>query len=105
MIGGGLAGGLVLAFYIAGLTVMVLAALSTLALRRVYPRLHFLTPMTSLGAPLIAVALGIQNGWGLTTGEILLIIGVLALTGPVLEAATGRVKAQTDGLLSKDSPE
>jgi len=105
MIGGGLAGGLVLAFYVAGLTVIVVAALCALTLRRVYPRLHFLTPMTSIGAPLIAVALGIQNGWGLATGQILLIIGLLAVTGPVLESATGRVAAQSDGLISKDSPE
>lgn len=105
MIGHGLAGGLVLACYVAGLAVVVLAALGALVLRRVYPRLHFLTPMTSVGTPLIAIALGIQNGWGLTTGEILLIAGLLALTGPVLADATGRLAAQQDGLIQQDSPE
>jgi multicomponent Na+:H+ antiporter subunit G len=100
----GVAGDLVLAFYVAGLAVVVLAALGSLTLRRLYPRLHFLTPMTSVGAPLIAIALGIQNGWGLTTGQILLIAGLLAGTGPVLADATGRLAAQRDGLIQEEPP-
>jgi multicomponent Na+:H+ antiporter subunit G len=103
--GKGAAGDAVLALYVAGLAVMVASALGALVLRRVYSRLHFLTPMTSVGAPLIGLALAIQNGWGLTMGQIVLIAGLLAVTGPVLQAATGRVTAQIDGLISKDSPE
>lgn len=101
----GAAGDLVVVLYVAGLVIIVAAALGALTLRGVYPRLHFLTPMTSLGAPLICAALGIQNGWGLTTGEIILIVALLAVTGPVLESATGRLAAQTDGLITRESPE
>lgn len=94
-----------LACYIAGLTVVVLAPLSALTFRRFFSRLHFITPITSVGAPLIVAALGIQNGWGLTTGLEILIVGTLAVTGPVLEAATGRLAAQREGLIGRGSPQ
>jgi multicomponent Na+:H+ antiporter subunit G len=84
---------------------VVLSCLSALTLRRVYNRLHFLTPATSLGAPLIGLAVAVYNGWGLTTAEVLFIVFLLAVTGPVLEAATGRVAAQREGLLKRESPE
>jgi multicomponent Na+:H+ antiporter subunit B len=93
---------LVLVLYMAGVAVMVAAALGALVPRRIYGRLHFLTPMTSLGAPLIGLALAIQNGWGLVTGEILLIVALQAVTGPVLATAAGRVSAQAEGLVSKE---
>jgi monovalent cation/proton antiporter MnhG/PhaG subunit len=96
---------LMLALYAAGLAVVVLAPLAALRVRHVYNRLHFVTPMTSLGAPLIGLALAIQNGWGLTTAQELLIVGVLAVTGPVLAAATGRLAAQRDGLIKRESPQ
>ena len=101
----GAAGDLVLALYVAGLAVVVLSSLGAVAMRRIYGQLHLLSPMTSLGAPLIGLALAIQNGWGLTTGEIVLIAALLAVTGPVLAAATGRLAAQRGGLLEKESPE
>jgi multisubunit Na+/H+ antiporter MnhG subunit len=95
---------LMLALYAAGLAVVVLAPLTALRARHVYNRLHFVAPMTSLGAPLIGVALAIQNGWGLTTAQELFITGLLAVTGPVLAAATGRMAAQRDGLIKRGSP-
>ena len=101
----GAAGDLVLVLYAAGLAIVVLSSFGALAMRRIYGRLHLLAPMTSLGAPLIGLALAIQNGWGLTAGEDLLIVALLAVTGPVLTSATGRLAAQRDGLLQQESPE
>ncbi len=97
--------GVMLATYAAGLAVVVLAALGALTFRRLFSRLHLVTPMTSAGAPLIMIALGIQNGWGLTTGLDLLVVGLLALTGPVLAAATGRLAAQHERVISRESPQ
>jgi multicomponent Na+:H+ antiporter subunit G len=94
----------VLALLWAGIAVVVLSCLGALTLRRVYNRLHYLTPATSLGAPLIGLALAIENGWGLTMAEDLFIVFLLALTGPVLEAATGRMAAQREGLIEPESP-
>ncbi|WP_241741075.1 monovalent cation/H(+) antiporter subunit G [Streptomyces sp. L2] len=88
----------------AGTVVVVASALAALAMRHVYNRLHFLTPATSLGAPLIAVALVLENGWGLTAGLDILIVALLALSAPVLEAATARVVAQRTGLVDEESP-
>ncbi|KRV50903.1 hypothetical protein AQ490_13215 [Wenjunlia vitaminophila] len=82
----------------AGTGVVVLSALAALTMREVYGRLHFLTPVTSLGAPLIGVALAVENGWGLTAALDLLTAGLLTVTGPALAAATGRVAAHHDGL-------
>ena len=94
-----------LALLSAGIAVVVLSCLSALALRRVYNRLHFLTPATSIGAPLIGIAAAIGDGPGLTTAGILFIVLLLAVTGPVLEAATGRMAAQREGLTRQESPQ
>lgn len=99
----GHAASLVLAWV--GIAVTVLACLGALTTRRVYVRLHFLSPVTSIGAPLIGLALAVENGWGLTTAQDLFIVFVLALTGPVLEAATGRMAAQREGLIDEESPQ
>lgn len=88
-----------------GLLVTVAAALGALVMRSTYNRMHFLTPVNSLGAPLIGLALAVQNGWSPTTAEILFTVFLLALSGPVLEAATGRLATQREDLIPTDSPE
>jgi multisubunit Na+/H+ antiporter MnhG subunit len=88
-----------------GVTVVVLSALSTSLLPSLFPRLHLLTPVTSLGGPLVGAGLAVVNGWTLTTATVLLTVALLALTGPVLGAATGRVAAQQEGLLDEGEPE
>jgi multisubunit Na+/H+ antiporter MnhG subunit len=96
---------LALALLAAGAGVVVMSSLEGATSRSPYARLHFLTPITSLGGPLVGLSLAIANGWGLTTGFILLIVALLALTGPVLEAATGRVAAERKGEVRPESPE
>jgi multicomponent Na+:H+ antiporter subunit G len=88
----------------AGVAITVLSCLGALTFRRVYLRLHYLTPMTSIGAPLVGLALAVQNGWGLTMAQIVFIVFVLAVTGPVIEATTGRVSAQRENLIKEESP-
>jgi multicomponent Na+:H+ antiporter subunit G len=97
--------GLMLACLIAGLAVTVASCLLALRLRTGYGRLHAITPVTSVGSPLVFVALGLHNGWGLTTGLEILIAGLLAVTGPALEVATGRLLAQQEGRLSAEPTE
>jgi multicomponent Na+:H+ antiporter subunit G len=87
-----------------GVAVIVASALGALGFRQVHNRLHFITPMTSLGAPLVGLALAIENGWGETTAEILFTVFLLAVAGPVLEAATGRLHAQRQGWVPPRSP-
>ncbi|MDT7568875.1 MAG: multicomponent Na+:H+ antiporter subunit [Pseudonocardiales bacterium] len=75
----------------AGVLVAVASSVAALLVRSLYDRLHFLTPVTSLAGPLVGASLAIENGWGTTTGQILFVVLLLAVTGPVLGAATGRL--------------
>ena len=70
-----------------------------------YNRLHFVTPITSVAGPLVAVGLCIQSGWGITAGTIILIVGLLFVGAPVTSAATGRMMAQADGTVDSEAPE
>lgn len=95
-----------LAIVALGCAVTVAACLGAL-LRRSdpYDRVHFVTPITSVGCPLVAIGLSVEQGWGLTTGSLLLIAGLLFLSGPVLGAATGRLIGQIDGRVPPSQPE
>lgn len=83
----------------AGSLVVVASSIGALVVKDFYRRLHWLTPVTSVGGPLIGLALAVANGWGLTTAIALVTVALLALTGPVLTAAVGRVAAQHDGIV------
>lgn len=88
-----------------GTAVIVVAALGSLLMHSLYARLHFLTPITTVGAPLIGIGLAVDSHSGLAAGEYLLIVAVMAVSGPALEAATGRVTAQREGRVEQDSPQ
>jgi len=88
-----------------GVLVCVVASIGALVARDLLDRLHFLAPVTSLCVPLIGLGLAVDTGWHLTTMEILLTVGVVAGTGPVLAAATGRAAAEQRGLIPAESPE
>jgi multisubunit Na+/H+ antiporter MnhG subunit len=80
-----------------GVGVVVASALGMLlSARNPMGRLHFLAPVTSVGGPLIGVGLAVANGWNLTTATVLLTVAVLALTGPVLGAAIGRLTLRSE---------
>jgi len=89
----------------AGVVVTVLSCLGAVRPRRVYVRLHYVAPATSIGAPLTGLALAITNGWSLTTAEDIFIVFLLAITGPVLASSAARVAAQREGLIQEDSPQ
>lgn len=52
--------------------------------------------MTSLGGPLIGLAVAIDDGWSPSGVLALLITLLLAATGPVVQAATARAIALRD---------
>ena len=86
---------------------VTVAACAGAALRRsdVFDRMHFVTPVTSVGCPLVAVGLSVEQGWGLTTASLLLVAGLLFIAGPILEAATGRLIGQMEGQVPPSTPE
>jgi multicomponent Na+:H+ antiporter subunit G len=70
-----------------------------------FDRLHFVTPITSVAGPLVAVGLCLQTGWGITAGTIILVVGLLFVAGPITTAATGRLMAQVDGKVDSEAPQ
>ena len=94
-----------LALVVVGTVVIVAAALGSIAVRGdVFTRLHFLTPVTSLGGPLVAVGLCIESGQPWVVAELLLITLLLFVSGPVLEASTARAAAQDRGIETEEQP-
>jgi multicomponent Na+:H+ antiporter subunit G len=81
----------------AGVLVVVGSALRALVTRDALARLHLVTPVTSVGGPLLGLGLAITNGWTLATAQILFTVFLLALTGPVLGSATGRLAERAQG--------
>jgi hypothetical protein len=86
---------------------LTVACCAGAALARTGPlgRLHFVTPITSLGCPLVAVGLTVEQGWGLTAASYLLVSAMLFFSGPVLTAAVGRLLGQEAGLVPPSDPE
>lgn len=89
----------------AGVLVVVAAACATVVAPGAFARLHLLTVVTSLGAPLTGLGVAALDGVGLAGGLTLVIVFVLALTGPVLGSAIGRAAAQREGRIRRDAPE
>jgi multicomponent Na+:H+ antiporter subunit G len=94
-----------LALLAAGLAVTVGASIAAVTARQAITRLHFVTPITSIGFPLIGLAIAVANGPGLSTAEVLFIVFLVAVSGPVLETAIGRVIAQREGVVADEGPE
>lgn len=88
----------------AGVLVAVASAIGALVVRDVLDRLHFLSPVTSLAAPLVGIAMAVENGWSLATAGILFTVFLLALSGPVLGSATGRLVAQRQDRSPREDP-
>jgi multicomponent Na+:H+ antiporter subunit G len=87
-----------------GTLLAVLACVAMLRSRSVYRRLHYLTILTSVAGPLIGAGAIVTDGPGLAGASVLLVVVVLAVTGPVLSAAIGRLNAQRDGIIRRETP-
>lgn len=88
----------------AGTGIAVLAALAALRPRSVYARLHYPTIVSSVAGPLLGVATLLSQGPGLTFATVAVTLLLLAVSGPVLGAAIGRLNAQHDGRIDVRSP-
>lgn len=95
-----------LALVTLGTVVIIASALGALrSTDDALARVHFLSPLSSLGVPLVGAGICVAQGWGIADGEILLVVFLFFFTGPAMSAATGRLIAQQDGLLSTEGPE
>src|ERR1700743_647531 len=94
-----------LSFVGLGVAVVVISVLGALVMGTdSLNRLHFVTPITSVAGPVIAIGLCIQTGWGITAGTIILVAGLLFVAGPVTAAATGRLMAPAPAQSGSGAP-
>ena len=91
--------------FLAGVILVVLSALLPLRMRRPGDRLHLLAPMTTLGAPLVAIGLSLHLGWVPASAEVCVTCLLLAITGPVISTSAARVAAIREGTLPEEEPE
>ncbi len=87
-----------------GVAVVFAATATILRARRVLTRLHLLSLVTTIGAPLIGAGLIVVNGATLGSGAILATVALLAVTGPILQSAIARLEARRRGATDEDLP-
>lgn len=92
-------------FVVVGAVVAIVASVGALLAREPLDRLHFVTPVTSLATPIVALGLALREGVTLAAALIGVTALVVALTGPVLSAAVGRVLARDDQLVTTEEPQ
>ncbi|MBY8882750.1 monovalent cation/H(+) antiporter subunit G [Actinacidiphila acidipaludis] len=80
----------VLALLFGGLAMLLLSAVALLVLPGPYQRLHALAPATSLGLPLLCLALAVDTGPGRSAVKFLVIAALAAASSPVVGIAIGR---------------
>lgn len=79
-----------------GILVVIACAIRAATARDDLVRLHMLAPVTALGVPLLGLGVAIDTGWTWTTGTVVLVVVLLAVTGPPLTGAIARVIAANE---------
>jgi multisubunit Na+/H+ antiporter MnhG subunit len=81
-----------------GLAVVIALASSAgvLVMRGAYDKLHFVTPAALVAPVLVALAVLVHAGFSATTGETLLALLFMVITGPFLSHATIRAARVRD---------
>ena len=87
-----------------GSTVIAVSMLAALMSSTVYDRLHFLTVVTTAATPLIGLGIAIDDGWSAADGVVVAIVVIVAVTGPVVGAATARTTAEREHLINEEEP-
>jgi multicomponent Na+:H+ antiporter subunit G len=87
------------------LLIIVLAMVGAVTFRTTFGKLHFVTPVTTVGAPLFCAALVLDSTWSIATGLEILITALVMVSGPILEAAIGRAAAQQRQVLEPEGPQ
>ncbi|MYW94186.1 monovalent cation/H(+) antiporter subunit G [Amycolatopsis rubida] len=88
----------------AGVFAVLVSAVGMLRAKDLLARLHLLSPVTTLGAPLIGAGLVLVNGAHLGSGAIVVTVVLLVVTGPILQTATARLEARRRGDIDEDLP-
>jgi multicomponent Na+:H+ antiporter subunit G len=86
----------------AGVGVAAASGVALVVLRTRTDRIHALTPLTSIAAPLVTLAVAVDLGWQRTTVKVLLIGLLTVVGGAVLASATGQSVREADDVTSSE---
>jgi multisubunit Na+/H+ antiporter MnhG subunit len=70
--------------------VVLISAAGVLLMRDAYQKVHYVTPISVVAPVLIALAVGVQSGWTISTGQSWLVVAVMVIASPFLAHATVR---------------
>jgi multicomponent Na+:H+ antiporter subunit G len=87
------------------LLVVALSVFGVIVMRRTLAKVHYVTPITSVAGPLFGAALVVDTGWSITAGLDILIVGLVAASGPVLGMTIARVEAQQQEIIATEGPQ
>ena len=87
-----------------GCAVTVLSILAAELLSKVLDMLHLVTATTSVAATLNGMGVAIGEGPSSAAVMVLLTVAIVAVTGPVVSAATARMSAQRDHTIADEPP-
>ncbi|MGH3515408.1 MAG: cation:proton antiporter [Pseudonocardiaceae bacterium] len=85
--------------------VVLTSSVGVLAMRDVYQKLHFVTPISLIAPALVAMAVLVQQGYSENTVETWLVLLFLVVAGPFLTHATiraARIRETGDWHLKSD---
>jgi Na+/H+ antiporter subunit. len=89
----------------AACAILAFCAVTALVVREPLQRLHLLAPVTTLAVPLYGLAVILRMGMSLSSATVVVIVLLVAVSGPVLSTAIGRAIAQESGMDVGRSPE
>jgi multicomponent Na+:H+ antiporter subunit G len=84
----------------AGIAMLVFSAVGVLVVRDPFTRLHFLTPASTLGVPLVCLGVILQEGHSRISLKVAIVAVLLLIGQPAVTASTGRAVAAERGLAS-----
>ena len=70
--------------------VVLISAAGVLLMRDAYEKVHFVTPIAVVAPVLVALAVGVQSGWTISTGQSWLVVALMVIASPFLAHATVR---------------
>jgi monovalent cation/proton antiporter MnhG/PhaG subunit len=82
-----------------GAALVLLSAVGLLLVDEPFVRLHFLSPSSTLGAPLVCLAVMLDQGHSRTTAKVGVIAFLIVMAQPAVTATTGRAIAVARGLI------
>ena len=70
--------------------VVLISAAGVLLMRDAYQKVHYVTPISVVAPVLVGLAVAVQSGWTISTGQSWLVAALMVIASPFLAHATVR---------------